>query len=195
MKFMLCSGSTRWVARKFPPNLWAIFVAKKTEVIALSATLPAEHRHDGRDWELQKKKSGETQINTFHLKWQASGPDVFLKTLSRGAEVLTFGQLRREVSGCRSSRVIISWPCLLDGPPPYFTANKLAVALMMSSSDDQPTTAAAPPLSKEAPVHSNEVCNDCNVTQDGKFNLFELAKCNLVSGVYQSEFDSFRCLD
>lgn len=36
----------------------------------------------------------------------------------------------------------------------------------MSNSDNRPTTAAAPPLSKEAPVHLNEVCNDCNEKQD-----------------------------
>lgn len=105
-------------------------------------------------------------MNLFHVNWQLLHQMSFRKHRIKEQPVLTFEQLRHEVSGHRSSRVIISWPCLLDGLPSYFTANKLAAALMMSSSDDQPTTAATPSLSKEALVRLNEVCNDCNESTD-----------------------------
>lgn len=129
---------------------------------------------------------------------------VFPKSLNQGAEVLTFEQLRYEVSRHRSSHVIIRWPCLLDGWLPKFTANNFTVTLMMSSSDNQPTTTTALLLLKEAPVYSNKVCNDSNETQDhmaglcltatlcftswqgekttqGKVNLFKRSKCKAVS--------------
>lgn len=150
------------------------------------------------------------QINIFHSNWQLVDQMSF-------QQVLTFEQLRHEVSSCRSSRVIISWPCLLDGLPPFFTAIKLAVALMMISRYDQPNTTAAPLLSKEAPVHLNEVCNDCNVNQDCtlvfgwlqhfpsqvgrkkkkhyKENLFKPAKFNVVSGLLKLHLKSWNLSD
>lgn len=46
----------------FYPNLRLIFVAKKTEVRALSIMLAVDYRGDERD----KKVQRNVQINTFH---------------------------------------------------------------------------------------------------------------------------------
>lgn len=152
-KFMLFSVSARWVEREFSQSLLAIFVAN------LSQDDISKMEQCSIAWE-----------GVVECKWRDFTQTarclqhVFSKSLNQGAEVLTFEQLRYEVSRHRSSHVIIRWPCLQDGWLPKFTANNLAVTLMMSSSDDQPTTTTAPLLLKEAPVYSNKVCNDCNET-------------------------------
>lgn len=146
MKPMLCSSSTRWVAKNVPPNLWAIFCGEESGSHCAVFNALWWTEGDGT-----RELSANVQINTFHHKWQLTD-QVSLQ------QVLTFEQLRHEESSCRSSHVIISWPCLLDGLPPFFTAIKLAVALMIISRYNQPSTTTTPPLSKEAPVHLNEGC-------------------------------------
>lgn len=143
-----------------------------------------------------QKLSGNVQINTFHQNWQLMDQVSF-------QQVLTFKQLRHEESSCRSSHVIISWPCLLDGLPPFFTAIKLAMAVMIINRYNQPSTTTAPLLSKEAPVHLNEGCNDCNANQDrmlafGLLQHFASQVGRELSGLWKPYFNElkfFRCVD